>query len=699
MTDWTAIDFEHHITLIEDTYELYWNNLEDDQIEFGIECATTGWCAIGISSAGDMINSDIMIMWVDDSNNAILQNRNTLTDPTMSKPELNSDQSYVSLISGQESNGSSRFRFIRDKYPCNDSQNINLPKGTTRLIFSFNVEDPADEEWSDGGYYHTQRGTKSINLELGPGFDTPLPSQYSTVNLTVSNFTIPTDTDTVYYCQVYKLPETAEKQHIVRYEPIYTIGNEVHLHHILLWHCPPSASAFIDHGEICPNSPGASNMPIIDGCRDGRLVSGWAVGADAFDFPENVGFPMSGTEDSSQDDILQYILMEVHYDIPPDSNPVPDSSGIRIYYTSELREYDAGLLETGIKVHPNAQFIPQGIETATNYGYCPSQCTQNHLPSDGVNVFSVFLHAHTAATGLVLRHIRNGQELKPIAENMSYDFNYQQAIPQYNETKILPGDELSLQCQYSTIDRATVTVAGEGTADEMCLAFVYVFPKPEFAICESSHQLSDFIGFFWQATFLGYVTGDLTTALETEDTDAISWNNNDDAALALYNDYWTSNGGSVYDIYCGQSFDVSSEPVDISHLFVGNFIGYQQEDVCLSASPTTSDPLSTSTATPTIAPTLTLTTAPTLIPTRSPTPIPTAVSTSIPTSTPTGQPISTMTPISTPTASPMPLSTVAPTSRFNTSEPTASPISAVNNTECFVAIWVSIILWIFNLYY
>ena len=42
-------------------FRLYWNHLDDDVIDIGIEANTTGWIAIGISPNGGMENSDIMI--------------------------------------------------------------------------------------------------------------------------------------------------------------------------------------------------------------------------------------------------------------------------------------------------------------------------------------------------------------------------------------------------------------------------------------------------------------------------------------------------------------------------------------------------------------------------------------------------------------------------------------------------------------
>ena len=60
---------------------------------------------------------------------------------------------------------------------------------------------------------------------------------------------------------------------------------------------------------------------------------------------------------------------------------VADSSGIRIYYTSELRKNEGGVFMTGtniqaLKFRPSL-VIPPEAPSFTNVGICSSKCTQN----------------------------------------------------------------------------------------------------------------------------------------------------------------------------------------------------------------------------------------------------------------------------------------------------------------------------------
>ena len=52
-----------------------------------------------------------------------------------------------------------------------------------------------------------------------------------------------------------------------------------------------------------------------------------------------------------------------------------DSSGIRFYYTSHLREYDAGIMCVGERISKFA-IIPPKQESWLTVGYCPKECYQ-----------------------------------------------------------------------------------------------------------------------------------------------------------------------------------------------------------------------------------------------------------------------------------------------------------------------------------
>eukprot|EP01083_Nonionella_stella_P051759 137431_1 len=147
-------------------------------------------------------------------------------------------------------------------------------------------------------------------------------------------------------------------------------------------------------------------------------------------------------------------------------------------------------------------------------------------------------------------------------------------MPLHNEIKLLPGDDLIIECQYSSLDRSTITFGGKTTQDEMCMAFVFVYPRPKLTVCYSAHADSDSISWLQHAYQNKYVSGDIEKAFATGKTQLITWHNND-GAEQWYNKHWSAE--SKYQMICNQK---DGEMVDVGHLFAGNYDEYPQEDIC-----------------------------------------------------------------------------------------------------------------------
>ena len=61
-----------------------------------------------------------------------------------------------------------------------------------------------------------------------------------------------------------------------------------------------------------------------------------------------------------------------------------------------------------------------------------------------------------------IRQFRNGKELPIVMEDNHYDFNFQSSRQPrtQNGGRVLPGDELFVECDYETKDRAKPTFGG-----------------------------------------------------------------------------------------------------------------------------------------------------------------------------------------------------------------------------------------------
>ena len=86
--------------------------------------------------------------------------------------------------------------------------------------------------------------------------------------------------------------------------------------------------------------------------------------------PEKAGFPYPEKYGGAS-----YFLLETHYDNHQFSKGVVDSSGLRLYLTPNVREFDAGALPLGLAAaYQNA--IPPGVESFLEAGRCPGECTE-----------------------------------------------------------------------------------------------------------------------------------------------------------------------------------------------------------------------------------------------------------------------------------------------------------------------------------
>jgi hypothetical protein len=121
----------------------------------------------------------------------------------------------------------------------------------------------------------------------------------------------------------------------------------------------------------------------------GDMIYGWATGQYGLVLPDDVGFPMFGSESN------QAVLIQIHYNNPRRISGMMDSSGVRIYYTNTPRLHKAGVIRL---VDPT--FGLNGVKINDGYTQheftCPEQCSSLFL-DDPVTVISELLHMH--ATG------------------------------------------------------------------------------------------------------------------------------------------------------------------------------------------------------------------------------------------------------------------------------------------------------------
>ncbi|XP_064397923.1 DBH-like monooxygenase protein 1 homolog [Halichondria panicea] len=473
---------------LRDGYTLHWSfNVEEQSIRFAVNVSTTGWVGLGLSPTGGMPNSDIVIGWVNNEGQAFLNDRFATAQ---SLPTVDVSQDWI-LEAGEQVDGFTVLAFRRDWVTCDTAQDRDIRVDTVRVIFSWNDADPVGDDPNQVMYHGNQnRGTFSLNLLGGQQDPPPDPADLQTLSITVSNITIPA-VGTTYWCTAFELPAEvqAQKHYITKGTPFITEGNVANVHHILIYECDTLNSTHVGESGVCR---GEVSDTVAD-CRGTSLLSGWAVGGTEFYYPSGVAYPIGGGGP-------RFLVMETHYDNPQMRSDIVDSSGLVFSYTSTAPTFEAGILQIGYTVSPN-HVIPPGASIFNTFGECNEKCTSMYFPSTGITVFSNVLHTHLAGVGVTLHHYRRLdqdsstcsalEELAPIEDNPSYDFNYQQSTLLPNPITVLPGDSLRLECSYNTENRNSTTLGGPATMDEMCLSFISYYPRMGLASCISVPNSND----------------------------------------------------------------------------------------------------------------------------------------------------------------------------------------------------------------
>ncbi|KAL4218773.1 hypothetical protein ACF0H5_021360 [Mactra antiquata] len=456
-----------------ENYILFWK-FNATHITFEVHVRTRGWVGFGLSTNGKMFPADVIVGWVNDDGTSHFSDRHTTGH---SPPVMDKSQDWHLLLAKENEFGTV-MKFVRRINTCDDTEDEVIQEGTSRVIFAYGTSDPANE--NAVSYHGSTRGTKSIallslNVELEN-----LPSDSRHYDFLNRNYMVPSE-PTTYWCVGFKLPPIG-KHHMIKYEAVVTPGNELNVHHILLYRCKVNNPDYWNgKAGICYN-----RQRTLPEC--GNIIIAWAIGGEPFYFPQDVGFSIGGPEDEV------FYIMETHFDNPTRRTDMIDDSGIRITITPTLRKHEAGMLEMGHIVSYH-QVIPPGQKNYVSNSYCSDQClskgfTQSNLTS--FKIIGALQHSHLLGRAITTRHFRNGVELKPLMQDPYYDFDFQEVRLVPEERTVLPGDSFHVECTYDSMGHTKPVLGGLSTQEEMCLTFAYYYPKMGISKCVSQPVYNNF---------------------------------------------------------------------------------------------------------------------------------------------------------------------------------------------------------------
>jgi hypothetical protein len=238
------------------------------------------------------------------------------------------------------------------------------------------------------------------------------------------------------------------------------IDSSKHVHHIVMF-----GSGY--DGDFPEGSCDQTAVAMRGGLS---LAWGYAPGAVPWEMPDEAGIPLG-----SGDGAHKMFFLNYHYDNRWKEAGASDSSGVRIYYTTQKRKYDAGVLQLGDPiVQLEGEAIGQGL--MRHDFTCPSSCTSLNFKEE-VTVYKEVLHMHEVGVAMFNEVIRDGEVMR--RASVDY-FDFPQAglhEVQQNTFTIRPGDSIRTSCSFNTTSSKQSIEYGYGSQDEMCVSYMHYFPK------------------------------------------------------------------------------------------------------------------------------------------------------------------------------------------------------------------------------
>eukprot|EP00752_Nemacystus_decipiens_P002626 g2458.t1 len=515
VADFDGSSYTRNVSLSE-SVDIFWTvDTATETIQVAVHAkAATGWAGIGISEMGGMEGADIVFY---ETATGELTDAHSLVAGTPVVDECTQDWN---LVSAESDSGSLVFEAERalvtgdaqDRAFADDTQEGTPP---TRLMAAWGD--------SESMSYHATNFAKGVvivfggpeNADAEPLADVVSDPDASFFDVTTKEFPIPTERN--WYeetCLTASDLPDLDEYHAIGFQGLIQDDTSEYVHHLVLkgftgtpdcgqsceeWvrsNFPSdSDSSYDDYGGSSPSSPYSSyspsytesysylesnNITLPDYCYfDFADVFAWAPGASDMELPDDVGFLFGNASGG-----FTSVNVQTHYNNPNGDEGLVDSSGVRVYYTEELRQSDMGVMQLGDPFIFLEGFpLPDG-KLSVSFD-CPSSCTEEHFEAEEVTVFSHFLHMHENGQRLETRQYRNdssGNEVLVHSAEVEY-YSFLQAgghvLNTNDSVTIQKGDRFETECFYDTalssVGSENVTF-GLGSENEMCIDFVFYYP-------------------------------------------------------------------------------------------------------------------------------------------------------------------------------------------------------------------------------
>lgn len=222
------------------------------------------------------------------------------------------------------------------------------------------------------------------------------------------------------------------------------------VHHVIVFTLPSDAAeADVIQRDANAAGPG---YPCTNGATDlgTGFLAGWAPGEQANIFPDGTGIA-AGT---------RKVVIQMHYNLA-NSNGQPDRTTIQLMLADTVTT--PAMI---VALRGNVNLSPgQDDATATGTITLPTTVSSARL-------WGGLMHMHTRGTGAEVVVERDSSSC--LFDLDGWSFHWQHFYWYEAPVALHGGDRLRVTCHYDTTGETGTVTWGEGTADEMCLAGLYV---------------------------------------------------------------------------------------------------------------------------------------------------------------------------------------------------------------------------------
>ncbi len=226
-------------------------------------------------------------------------------------------------------------------------------------------------------------------------------------------------------------------------------GEPKMLHHLTLFAIETEAAG--QAAEALDAAEAGPGYSCIDDLRidDTRWLVGSGPGSGALRFPTGTGLRMRAGRKT---------LLQIHYN--QENGLAEDRTQIDLMLakTVEREAKVRRVANTDLFLPPKQRVVEQTAESS--------------VPR-GVTLWGLWPHMHKLGTGLRVTAIRDNTETC-LANVDRWDFHWQGFAHYTNPISVQKGDRMRITCTYDTLGRDNTTMWGQGTQDEMCIAFFYM---------------------------------------------------------------------------------------------------------------------------------------------------------------------------------------------------------------------------------